>query len=173
MPLAWPWWASLAGTSQARYLQASKHTLRDDRNLGGALWQHGCGGSARMCVAAAPHGKIMIALAATAIWTTRLAGSITSMGLGHIHEVLFFSPDIGWGHGPCWPLPASVGACNILNWWNILSKLLQHVSETLATCVISLIYFCNIHVKQLQHTSKTFKTLEIYICNIGEEERLC
>jgi hypothetical protein len=30
------------------------------------------------------------------------------------------------------------------------------------------IYFCNNKIKQLQHTSKTSKTLETYICNIGE-----
>jgi hypothetical protein len=35
------------------------------------------------------------------------------------------------------------------------------------------IYFCNIHMKQLQYTSKTSKTLETYVCNIEEGERLC
>jgi hypothetical protein len=51
-----------------------------------------------------------------------------------------------------------------------LNKLLQHVSETLATYATSTIYFCNIHMKQLQHTSKT---LETCICNIGQGEHLC
>jgi hypothetical protein len=31
----------------------------------------------------------------------------------------------------------------------------------------------NIHIKQLQHTSETSETIETYICNIGEVQRLC
>jgi hypothetical protein len=64
-------------------------------------------------------------------------------------------------------------ATYIWNRWNILNKILQHVSKTLATYATYAtfpIYFCNVHIKQLQHSSETSETLEIYICNIEEEK---
>jgi hypothetical protein len=48
----------------------------------------------------------------------------------------------------------------------MLLKHLQHMQHVQHP----LIYFYNIKMNQLQHISKTSKTLEIYICNIGEEK---
>jgi hypothetical protein len=54
-------------------------------------------------------------------------------------------------------------------WTNACNMPLKHLQHMQHVQYL-LIYFCNIHMKQLQHTSETPKTLETYICNIGERK---